>query len=215
VPVFWSPIFEVSRDSVRTGFTTSGHDLLGYHGYSIAATWLVSAKSRVLAPGPATPDWRLSYSYDRWRPTISATASEETLFSAGQPDSLGRPTDAVLRQREIELGVVFPIRHVRTQHVALASVLHTSDEFRLGGGTFAINRQAMRLGWASNTSRTYGYSISAEDGVTVGAAVELARPSEDLPDASSVSVDGRTYFPGLRPRHVVAIQQRLDVPPET
>ena len=65
----------------------------------------------------------------------------------------------------------------------------------------------MRAGWASNTARTYGYSISQEGGVAVGATTEFAAAAGDrAATATTLTVDGRGYFGGFGAHHVVALR---------
>jgi hypothetical protein len=50
-------------------------DVLGYHAYSMSATWLLLAPTPELRRSTVGPDWELLYAYDRWRPTLFVTAS--------------------------------------------------------------------------------------------------------------------------------------------
>ena len=73
-PTWWTPIVEGDSTQVRLGAATAGLDVLGYHGYNAAATWLVSGPAAAESPGAAAPDWAISYAYQRWRPTVWAAA---------------------------------------------------------------------------------------------------------------------------------------------
>jgi hypothetical protein len=64
--------------------------------------------------------------------------------------------------------LVLPFVKARTRHAASLSILRSVDEFTLVDRAFDRERTAFRTAWRSNTARTYGYSISQEDGVTVG-----------------------------------------------
>ena len=63
------------------------------------------------------------------------------------------------------------------------------------------------MAFAHDSSQRYGYSISREHGLNVGATIELARSAlgSDA-DATTSTVDLRTYLPGIAPHHVVALR---------
>src|SRR5439155_5119744 len=127
-PTWWSPIVEGDRNQVRIGAATGGVDVLGYHGYAASATWRVSTTADAPAVSAATPDWQLSYAYARWRPTIWATASASTSFFSGPPTDSGLPSTNTVREREIEVGVLFPVVHARISQTALASMVRAVDD---------------------------------------------------------------------------------------
>ncbi len=53
----------------------------------------------------------------------------------------------------------------------------------------------------------YGYSISPEDGVALGATTEIVRRElGSFADATTTTADARAYLPGLAPHHVVAVR---------
>jgi Tol biopolymer transport system component len=205
-PTSWSPIVE-SGDQLRAGFAVNGVDVLGRHGYSASATWLVEAPGNALTPGPAVPDWDLEYFYDRWQPTFVASASSHTLFDAGPADANGRPTPATERSREVEGGLVMPFRRVRSLRRAFVSLARSDDRYTLPDRTVTISRTASRIGLAATTSRVYGYSISPEDGYSLGATAQLARRGlGSAGDETTFTLDGRTYLPGLGANHVLAVR---------
>jgi Tol biopolymer transport system component len=205
-PTSWAPLVEIG-DQVRAGVSTSGSDALGRHGYSVSASWLVSGPEGALLPSAVVPDWHIGYAYDRWRPTLFASASSDTLFAAGPPDAKGRPTPATLREHELQAGVFLPFRHVRSSHRAIVSIVRTDDRYSTSSVTALIHRTASRLGVATNTARLYGYSVSPEHGVALGATAELARRSlGSSADATTVTADGRGYLPGLGSHHVWALR---------
>jgi hypothetical protein len=205
-PTSWTPLV-TTGDQLRAGFGVNGVDVLGRHAYSVAATWLVSAPIDALKPNESVPDWDLTYTYDRWRPTLFAGASSQTLFDAGPADSTGRPTPATDRTREIEAGVLLPFRHVLSVQRAFLSLVRTDDQFTLPNQIVTIARTASRLGLAASTARLYGYSISPEDGYSIGATAELSRDGlGSSADETTLTVDGRAYLKGFGAHHVVALR---------
>jgi hypothetical protein len=205
-PTSWFPIVE-SADHVRAGFSVNGVDVLGRHAYLASATWLVDAPADAIKPGQAVPDWDLGYAYDRWQPTLFASASSHTLFDAGPADENGRPTAATERTREVEGGVLLPIRRVRSLQRAFLSVVRTDDRYTLPNDTVTFSRTASRFGLASSTARLYGYSISPEDGYSIGGTAEVARRGfGSSADETTFTLDGRAYLPGVAAHHIVAIR---------
>jgi hypothetical protein len=204
-PTSWSPVFERDSTQLRLGATATGYDVLGYHGYAVSATWLLSGPAGAVTPGAATPDWSMAYSYDRWRPTWFAAASSATSFFAGPAAANGTPSSATLVERQVESGVLFPIRHELSSHVAQFALARAVDDYSLPGSTFSRDRTAIRTAWETLTARLYGYSISPEDGVAAGATIEAVRKGlGSSADATTVTADVRAYLPGLGAHHVVA-----------
>jgi hypothetical protein len=205
-PTSWSPIL-ATGDQLRGGIAVNGADVLGRHGYSASATWLVAAPADAVTPGEAVPDWDLGYSYDRWRPTLFASASSHTLFGAGPADENGRPTPATDRTRALEGGVLLPFRHVRSLRRVFLSLVRTDDRYTLPVETFTISQTASRIGLAASTARLYGYSISPEDGYTIGGTAEIARQGlGSAGDETTLTLDSRAYLPGLGAHQIVAIR---------
>jgi hypothetical protein len=206
-PTSWAPIVVLDTTQFRAGALVAGTDVLGYHAWAASATWLLAAPADATRPSSAAPDWQLSYAYDRWRPTLFAAASTATSFFAGPPTEAGTPTDATLRERQIEGGVLVPFRHTRASHMALASMLRSLDEYTLADGVLTRNRTAIRGAWTTTTAHTYGYSISPEGGFAIGGTVDVVpRALGSSADATTVTGDVRAYLPGAAPHHVVALR---------
>ena len=207
-PTSWTPVVETGNDQVRVGAGVSGYDVLGYHAYAATATWLVSSPEGTPTPRTASPDWQAYYVYGRWRPTLYLAATSETSFFAGPATDAGVPTSVTRRERQLEAGVIFPIRHTRIQHSArLAAVRAVADYTTTAGGAFSRDRTPIRASWATFTARTYGYSISREGGIAAGATAELVRRNlGSFADATTTTGDARAYLPGLGPHHVVAFR---------
>ena len=206
-PTSWAPIVVLDSTQFRAGALVGGADVLGYHAWSASATWLLAAPADATRPSSATPDWQVSYAYTRWRPTLFAAASTATSFFAGPPTDTGTPTDATLRERQIEGGVLLPFQHTRVSHTALASMLRSLDEYTFADGMLTRNRTAVRAAWTTTTAHTYGYSISPEGGFTIGGTVEaVPRALGSSADATTITGDVRAYLPGPAPHHVVAVR---------
>jgi hypothetical protein len=206
-PTSWMPIIEGDSTQFRAGAATSGVDVLGYHGYAASATWLVSGPDDAVRPNAATPDWSIYYAYGRWRPTLWVNASNETSFFSGPPTDAGTPTSDTLRERQIEAGILFPIRHVRVSHVGLFSMLSAVDHFTGPTGDSTRDRVAARGGWSTTTAHVYGYSISPEGGLTAGVTAEaVPKALGSFASAQAYTADTRAYLPGFARHHVAAIR---------
>jgi hypothetical protein len=206
-PTSWTPIVETGNAQVRVGAGISGYDVLGYHAYAATASWLVSSPEGATSPGAATPDWQVYYLYDRWRPSFYISAASDTSFFAGLATDAGTPTSATRRERQIEGGLIFPIRRTRVQHIARLAAVRAMADYTIGASVFSRDRTPVRGSWETSTARAYGYSISREDGVAAGATVELVRRSlGSFADATTTTGDARAYLPGLAPHHVVAVR---------
>jgi hypothetical protein len=206
-PTSWSPIVAGDSSQIRGGAALAAYDVLQYHAYVVSATWLVSGPSNAIGPSAATPDWQIYYAYGRWRPTFWVSASAQTSFFAGQATDTGSPSSAVERDRQIEAGVLFPIRHERTSHTALASLVRAVDDFSLPTLAVTLNRTAARAAWSTNTAHTYGYSVSPEAGATIGVTSELVRHALGaFADATTVTADARVYLPSAGAHHVFALR---------
>jgi len=206
-PTAWTPVVGNDGDTVRLGGSVSGSDVLGYHGYSATASWLVSSATRAPLPDRAVPDWQVYYEYSRWRPRLYLAASTDTSFSVGPATASGGASESTVRATSLEAGVSFPVVHARTLHSAIASVLRSRSDFSLPAGGFVRNRSAIRGAWQTITARTYGYSISREHGIAAGATAEAARRAlgSDA-DATTYTGDLRVYARGFQPHHVVAVR---------
>jgi len=206
-PTSWSPVIESDSDQVRVGAAIAGYDVLGYHFYAATATWLTSGPDDAPKPRASTPDWNLYYSYGRWRPVFWVTAESATSFFAGPVAATGEPLPVTLRQRQIEGGVSFPVNHARVNHLALASLLRSRDEFTARDGTGSRDRAAVRGGWSTTTARKYGYSISPEAGIRVGGTAEAVRRAlGSTGDATTLTGDVRLYAPMPAAHHVLAVR---------
>jgi hypothetical protein len=91
-----------------TGAGIAGIDVLGYHSYSAAATWRVDTPPHRGGEASAL-DWTLSYSYDRWIPTLFASASWETQFAGVAVSGVPDPMVIPVRSRELEAGVLLEV----------------------------------------------------------------------------------------------------------
>jgi hypothetical protein len=206
-PRSWSPVIQTDSNGLRAGLAVSGYDVLQYHAWAASATWLASAPAGAPPVNGATPDWQLSYTYNRFRAVPFVSASLQTSFFAGPPSLNGSPAGASVREHQFEAGVALPIVHARVSHSAIASYFRSNDEFSVPTPALSRTRAALRAGWLSSSAREYGYSISAEDGLSGGGTAELVRSALGADgDATTITGDVRAYVPGLAPHHILAVR---------
>jgi Tol biopolymer transport system component len=207
VPRSWLPVVEVDGDEWRLGGTVAGTDVLGYHSWFASASWLVSNPSPGVSPDRSTPDWSAAYGYTRWQPIFVTAASRNTVYPTRPADAPAAPVILKTTEHRLEAGASLPVRRFEYVHVLAGSVIRSVDDHELPAGARAINRSGVRAAWMSSTPNTYGYSISPEGGVALSSTVELTRPALGASgSATTVTIDGRAYLPGLARHHVVALR---------
>jgi outer membrane protein assembly factor BamA len=153
------------------------------------------------------PDWQLAYLYNRWRFAPYATASTETSFFTGLDGTTGRPLPITLRERQLEAGVQLPVLHIRQSLLGQVALVRAIDDYTLAGQDITRNRTSARLAGAWTSAHRYGYSISAEDGASVGVTAEITRHELGAAsDATRVTADARAYIPALGAHQVLAVR---------
>lgn len=179
VPTYWSPFIESDADETVVGVGTAMTDALGRHSYAASAGW--SSRGR--------PDWLVSYAYDRWRPTLFATYSDDT-----DPIRGGE-----LRSRELFVGTLIRFREIRFSESFLTGFDGETDTVACsvecpGHADAAADFRSIRAGWLHDSRRQFGYSISDEEGFAVEAAVEASRAAlgSDA-DTDSMVIDTRLF----------------------
>ena len=184
VPHMWFPIVGSADDEVLIGAGTTGFDALGRHNYIVNGAW--SSANR--------PFWDISYAYSRFRPSLFVSVSEDTdAWRAGE-----------VRSRDVDAGIVMPVRRVRWSASTLAALHASRETFDCPACETPVDvtrqRRAMRFGASFNSSKSFGYSISAEEGGYSAVATEFTRTALGADgNAGAFTVDVRRYirvFPG-------------------
>jgi Tol biopolymer transport system component len=185
-PRFWTPVIETADDDVRIGAATAGIDALGRHTYWGTAAWAIDRNR---------PDLHAEYAYARWWPTLFASVSSEIDSSR-----IGE-----LRSRELTVGAAFPVNRVRWTSTAMAALFVSRDAFECSSCDDFLEstgtRSALRLGWQFSNARSYGYSVSREEGSSLAVMSELTRRQlgSDA-NAGTLAADARHYIRAF-PRH--------------
>ena len=192
VPSYWEPLVFSDAGETVVGAATAMFDALGRHAYAVDAGW---------SGARARPDWHASYFYDRWRPTLFASYSDDTDPVRG----------GTVRSRELFAGAVLPFRRLRWTETLLAGFDAQTDTLSCVAISVDCPRsdgrrdlRSVRGGWQHDSRRLFGYSISPEEGFAVEAAAEASRTAlgSDV-DASAAVLDVRGYR-RVFGRHIVA-----------
>ncbi|MGE5362086.1 MAG: BamA/TamA family outer membrane protein, partial [Bacteroidales bacterium] len=194
LPRFWLPAFEASDGQLRVGAQTGGTDVLGRHVYTASALWRVAGRAE--APGSPRDDWAVSYVYDRWLPSVFASVSDRTHFLQEVALTDGRVVNADVREQNEQVGVILPDLHARYAHALSASLLLQRQTINIGGlAARDSSRNGIRLAWTFSNAHTYAYSISPEQGITIGVTGEMVRQALGaLASSDAATVDGRGYL---------------------
>jgi len=193
-PTYWTPVVYSDATELDVGAGTAMTDVLGFHAYAVQAAW--SSRAR--------PDWSVSYAYDRWRPTLFATYSDDT-----DPVRAGE-----IRSREFQGGAILPFRQLRRTETLFAAVDLARDGLTCDGPcrTRATEhrRGAVQAGWLHDTRRLYGYSISVEEGHAVSASLESTADAlgSDV-SARAAVLDARAYHRAGGQHSVLAVRGAL------
>jgi len=196
-PTFWTPTVESDADELVIGAATGSADALGRHAYGVEVGWSVRAR----------PDWGVAYAYDRWRPTLFASYTDDT-------DGW---RDGEVRTREVETGVLTAWRRVRSVRSLLASVHVSDDEYDCAACEApvdtAVRRTSGRGGVAITNAHQFGYSISAEEGGRWTATAEASHgrvrrmsSGEVAGNGVALATDARYYRRLVGQHDVVAIR---------
>lgn len=182
LPTFWTPILETDSGETVIGAAAGMFDALGRHAYAIDAGW---------SGARARPDWRASYAYDRWRPTLFTSYSDDTDPIRG----------GTVRSRELFAGARLAFRHLRWSETLLAGFDALTDTITCTEISAACRTperrrdlRSLRGGWLHDSRRAFGYSIGPEEGFAIEAAAETSRTifGSDA-DAGAAVFDARAY----------------------
>jgi len=176
-PTYWTPVVETDSDELLIGAGTAMNDVLGRHAYAVDAAWADRAR----------PDWHAAYAYDRWAPTLFADYSDDTDPFRG----------ALVRSREMTAGALLPVRRIRWSETWLGAFNVDNDSIRCDEPCTLPaeqRRRSLRGGWIHDSRRTFGYSISAEEGVQIETAAETTREAFGSDgDGGATIIDLRGY----------------------
>ncbi|HVD91453.1 MAG TPA: hypothetical protein VNC21_04185 [Vicinamibacterales bacterium] len=181
-PTFWTPVIASDSGETVIGAATGMSDALGRHTYAADAGWSGTR---------ARPDWHAAYAYDRWRPTLFASYSDDTDPIRG----------GTVRSQELFAGALLPFRRLRWSETVIGGVDMQTDTVTCASITATCrvrdahrDLRSVRGGWLHDSRRLFGYSISTEEGFAIEAAAETSRTAlgSDV-DAGAAVFDVRAF----------------------
>jgi len=204
-PRAWTPVADTG-DTLRVGLALGGIDVLGRHAWGALLRWRVGSEGdAVNGLHRGRPDVDLGYTYDRWRVPLWISASDETSFLAVRNQSGGRLPDAELRERSVSAGLMLPFARIRRLQLWQAAFKYERSTLQAtrADAPRTFLRHAIEAGWRLDTARRYGYSISQEEGVSLGIGTEHVRRAFGADgDAQAWTAQARV-FRRLGGRHAV------------
>jgi hypothetical protein len=207
VPRAWTPVVTIDQSRVDIGAGVGASDVLGYHAYALGASWAVVAPATDFDFGRPPVNWYAGYTYDRWRASLFVSVSDVVDVISVRYADTGLVLASEEQTRELFAGALIPWRRVRISQSWLVGADLNERRFPDATGIRDRRRNAVRAGWGINSSRGFGYSISPEEGVRSVVTLEHVSPAMGADgQATSVTVDGRAYIPGLRDHHVLALR---------
>jgi hypothetical protein len=179
VPTYWEPVIESDSGETLVGAATAMTDALGRHAYGVQAMWSGSR---------GRPDWSVSYAYDRWRPTVVLSYSDDT-----DPTRSGQ-----VRSRELLAGMLLPFRRIRWSQTLMAGFDAETQTVTCAVACPLLGARrdlrSIRGGWLYDSRRTFPYSISVEEGFAVEAAIDGSRRGLGSDgDATAAIFDARAF----------------------
>jgi Tol biopolymer transport system component len=199
-PRFWVPWYGYSEQSGNLwGFLTFGQDALERHTYLLTGLY---------SPTTYRTWYAFTYAYDGLYPTVLFSASDIDGTYSGL---LAGPTGAmnyVQREKTIGASVVFPLLTYQRQHSLTVGYrrkeISALTQLPPGPGPAQGNLVSARASYLFNNSRTYGFSISPEDGRTVELGYErLDRSLGSDFNVSKYTADWHEYIDFFWKHHVL------------
>lgn len=207
-PRAWTPIAQTTNERWQVGFATDGMDVLNRHAWAVSAVWrVVNPTDSIGGTHAGRPDWSAQYVYSRWRPSFFVAASDETSFLSRTSESGLALPDAERRERQLAIGAAVPFSQVRHSQVLRASFAAQWDTVNLTGTPVDRRRHALKAAWAFSNAHQYGYSVSAEHGVSFGVTTEQVRTAFGADgNADAATLQTRVYLPIGGPHAVLALR---------
>jgi hypothetical protein len=150
---------------------------------------------------PATTDWSASH-YARWcrlqreRPHLPFDASIS-----------GGVVPLAEREQDVAGGFYRTFRRVKWAQALLGEARLDRITSDIPGARASVDRTALAAAWTIDTTRRYGYSVSAEHGIRAGATAEAFKETgDDDRTAQDFTADVRAYVPLGFSRAVLALR---------
>ena len=135
-----------------------------------------------------------------------ASASDRTsLFDA--LDQNGGVVPLAEREQDVAGGLYRTFRRVKWAQALLGEARLDRITSDIPGARASVDRTALAAAWTIDTTRRYGYSVSAEHGIRAGATAEAFKETgDDDRTAQDFTADIRAYVPLGFSRAVLALR---------
>ncbi|MFZ5877327.1 MAG: BamA/TamA family outer membrane protein [Nitrospirota bacterium] len=160
-PRFWAPVLSVDEEGAQYGVTIGGLDVLGYHKYTLTATY---------GPSSGRGSYALTYRYDRLYPSFDFSVSDVAALYADffqQPN--GSTSDYWEQRQRLAADMTLPI--LKTRWSQAFTIGYRGERLTaLTATPFGAQAPAegtlagLRAAWQYADAHEFGYSISPEDG---------------------------------------------------
>jgi WD40-like Beta Propeller Repeat len=193
LPRFWLPIGYDEAPDAFYGLVTLGTDPVGHHSYLLQAA--ADLHERLF-------EGYLTYVYDRLRPSVVLTASQDIQGRALGPGGVG--LGGWYRRREATLDLMFPVNRVNRRERLIVGV--GRDDFGIAhlcaGCSFpgAFKITTLRLGLTHDDTHKYGLGISPTDGRRLALTAEAASDAWGSDRTGTVTVADWSEYVALPPR---------------
>jgi hypothetical protein len=177
LPRYWSPTVETVNQEWRYGVFTGSNDPLAQHAYLLE-----------VLRGTATnrTDSFVVYQYDRFWPTFSVAAQD-----VSDPEAGG----AIIRSREVDLGVSLPVQRSFRMAQAFSLTWRRKREDLENVQTPArLDLGGLEVGYDLASAKIYPYSISPTDGFRLHIGYLLEDPEfGGQVSLGKLTMDSRDY----------------------
>jgi hypothetical protein len=188
LPRFWTPYADWSSRETKVGAVSGGSDALFRH------VWVADAH---YGTGTERAGGRLFYQYDRFWPTFTLSAEDDS----------DEATQGFVRTRELTVRATVPLhRTFRAAHslsLAWRRRRETNEDTDKPG---RLDLGGLEAAWTLSTARAFPYSISPVEGYRLRVAVVKEAPGLGSEvSLSKVIADGRAYTRLLREDDALAL----------
>ena len=207
-PRGWLPFIEERDDRWRLGGTVTGYDVLQRHVATVSATWAVTGGSDASALVPAASAGLVGV----------GTGTHAGSWCRLQAQATARPSST--RSIRTEASSRSPSENRTWREASIARSGASSGRRRCSAKrgsigsrrifpahAHSVDRTALAAAWTIDTTRRYGYSVSAEHGIRAGVTAEgFKETGDDDRTAQDFTADVRAYVPLGFSRAVLALR---------
>jgi Tol biopolymer transport system component len=189
LPRFWTPYADRSSRETKVGVVSGGTDALFRHAWAADAHY---------GTGTERAGGRLYYQYDRFWPTFTLAAEDDS-------DEASR---GFVRSREVTVRATLPLhRTFRAAHSVSLAYRRRRETVEDADKPDRLDLGGLEAAWSISTARAFPYSISPVEGYRVRVAYVKEAPGlgSEVP-LGKVLADGRVYTRLRRENDALALR---------